>query len=121
MSLGVCESKSQEGPGFPIGWYSVGRGRDLGVGEVRDVKAFDRELEATDFQVRALRTGSTHTDVAHKILRGLHGQVASVVAKLGGLRPGSGMKIQHPQPGFQHPVGTWLFDSHTPRLIATTP
>ena len=44
MSLGVCESKSQEGPGFPIGWYSVGRGRDLGVGEVRDVKAFDREL-----------------------------------------------------------------------------
>ena len=44
MSLGVCESKTQEGPGFPIGWFSVARGRDLGVGEVQRIFAFDREL-----------------------------------------------------------------------------
>ena len=40
----ACESRSQVGPDFPIGWFSVGRGRDLGVGEVQRVFAFDREL-----------------------------------------------------------------------------
>jgi phenylpropionate dioxygenase-like ring-hydroxylating dioxygenase large terminal subunit len=44
MSLGVCESKIDSGLGFPMGWYSVARGRDLGSGEVERVFAFDREL-----------------------------------------------------------------------------
>ena len=44
MSLGVCESKLQQGLDFPIGWYSVARGNELGVGEVKQVYSFDREL-----------------------------------------------------------------------------
>jgi phenylpropionate dioxygenase-like ring-hydroxylating dioxygenase large terminal subunit len=39
-----CESKTHEGPDFPIGWFSVGRSHELGIGEVRQVFAFDREL-----------------------------------------------------------------------------
>ncbi len=44
MSIGVCESKLDIGLDFPIGWYSVGRGREIGSGEVQRVFAFDREL-----------------------------------------------------------------------------
>lgn len=44
MSIAVCESKTQQGPDFPIGWYSIARGNELGVGEVTRVYAFDREL-----------------------------------------------------------------------------
>lgn len=44
MSLGVCESKIQVGPSFPIGWYSVARSRDLVNGEVMPISVFDREL-----------------------------------------------------------------------------
>ena len=44
MKLPPCESKTQLIPDFPIGWYSVARGRELIDGEVRRVYAFDREL-----------------------------------------------------------------------------
>jgi phenylpropionate dioxygenase-like ring-hydroxylating dioxygenase large terminal subunit len=44
MSLGVCESQLDAGLDFPIGWYSVARGRDLGRGGVERVFAFNREL-----------------------------------------------------------------------------
>ncbi len=44
MSLDICESRTQRGPDFPIGWFSVFRSHDLRVGEVRRVTAFAREL-----------------------------------------------------------------------------
>ncbi len=43
-NLIACESKLDAGLPFPIGWYSVGRKRDLGKGQVERVFAFDREL-----------------------------------------------------------------------------
>lgn len=44
MSIEPCESKSYNGPGFAIGWYSVARTEELKVGEVQRVVCFDREL-----------------------------------------------------------------------------
>ena len=44
MSLEACESINQQGPDFPIGWYSVARGHELVAGEVRRVQAFAREM-----------------------------------------------------------------------------
>ena len=43
-AIGPCESKGDFQLPVPIGWYSVARGRELGVGEVQRVYAFDREL-----------------------------------------------------------------------------
>jgi phenylpropionate dioxygenase-like ring-hydroxylating dioxygenase large terminal subunit len=43
-SIGPCESKTQDELDFPIGWFSVARGRDIGKGEVQRVCAFGREL-----------------------------------------------------------------------------
>lgn len=40
----ACESITNTTPEFPIGWYSVIRSHELGVGDVTAVKAFDREL-----------------------------------------------------------------------------
>lgn len=40
----ACESKTNATPDFPRGWYSVSRSHELAIGEVRPVKAFDREL-----------------------------------------------------------------------------
>jgi len=40
----ACESKTNTTPEFPMGWYSVARSRELLVGEVKSVQAFDREL-----------------------------------------------------------------------------
>ncbi|MBB3048567.1 phenylpropionate dioxygenase-like ring-hydroxylating dioxygenase large terminal subunit [Litorivivens lipolytica] len=40
----VCESKTTTTPEFPMGWYSVARSQELQVGEVKRVRAFDREL-----------------------------------------------------------------------------
>ena len=39
-----CESITNTTPEFPMGWYSVERSHQLAVGEVKPVKAFDREL-----------------------------------------------------------------------------
>ena len=39
-----CESKTNVTPDFPMGWFSVSRGNELQVGEVKQVQAFDREL-----------------------------------------------------------------------------
>jgi phenylpropionate dioxygenase-like ring-hydroxylating dioxygenase large terminal subunit len=39
-----CESITNTTPDFPMGWYSVERSHQLAVGEVKPVKAFDREL-----------------------------------------------------------------------------
>lgn len=44
MSIEPCPSKSYNGPGFAIGWYSVSRSQELLVGEVKRVQCFDREL-----------------------------------------------------------------------------
>ncbi|MEH6550914.1 MAG: Rieske 2Fe-2S domain-containing protein [Pseudomonadales bacterium] len=44
MAIQPCESTTHQGPDFPIGWFSVARARDLGVGEVQRVFAFGREL-----------------------------------------------------------------------------
>lgn len=40
----ACESKTFTTPDFPMGWFSVERSHQLAVGEVKPVKAFDREL-----------------------------------------------------------------------------
>lgn len=40
----ACQSKTNTTPDFPMGWYSVARSRELQVGEVTSVQAFDREL-----------------------------------------------------------------------------
>lgn len=40
----ACQSKTNATPEFPMGWYSVARSRELLVGEVTSVQAFDREL-----------------------------------------------------------------------------
>lgn len=40
----ACESKTNTTPEFPMGWYSVARSQELLVGEVKPVKAFDREM-----------------------------------------------------------------------------
>jgi phenylpropionate dioxygenase-like ring-hydroxylating dioxygenase large terminal subunit len=40
----ACQSKTNTTPEFPMGWYSVARSRELLVGEVSSVQAFDREL-----------------------------------------------------------------------------
>jgi phenylpropionate dioxygenase-like ring-hydroxylating dioxygenase large terminal subunit len=40
----ACESKTNTTPEFPMGWFSVARSRELLVGEVKQVEAFDREL-----------------------------------------------------------------------------
>ena len=40
----ACESKTSVTPDFPMGWFSVSRGIELQVGEVKQVQAFDREL-----------------------------------------------------------------------------
>jgi len=50
-SIGVCESRLEHTLPFPIGWFSVARGSELGRGEVRRVYAFDRELAL--FRTRA--------------------------------------------------------------------
>ena len=42
--IGDCESKAERQLPFPIGWYSVERGRNLLKGEVKPIYAFDREL-----------------------------------------------------------------------------
>ncbi len=39
-----CESITNTTPEFPMGWYSVERSHQLAIGEVKPVKAFDREL-----------------------------------------------------------------------------
>lgn len=39
-----CESIINTTPEFPMGWFSVAKSRDLQVGEVTRVHAFDREL-----------------------------------------------------------------------------
>ena len=39
-----CESITNTTPDFPMGWFSVERSHELAVGEVKAVKAFDREL-----------------------------------------------------------------------------
>jgi len=39
-----CESTTNVTPEFPMGWFSVATSRELLVGEVKDVQAFDREL-----------------------------------------------------------------------------
>ena len=39
-----CESATNTTPEFPMGWFSVSRSHELLVGEVKQVKAFDREL-----------------------------------------------------------------------------
>lgn len=44
MSFNACESRTQVTPFFPIGWYSIERGRNLLDGEVKAVTVFDREL-----------------------------------------------------------------------------
>lgn len=51
MAIEACESKTQEVLPFPIGWFSVGRSRDLQTGEVKRAFAFDRELAL--FRTRA--------------------------------------------------------------------
>lgn len=40
----ACESKTNTTPDFPMGWFSVSRSQELAIGEVKPVKAFDREL-----------------------------------------------------------------------------
>jgi phenylpropionate dioxygenase-like ring-hydroxylating dioxygenase large terminal subunit len=40
----ACESLTNTTPEFPMGWYSVARSHELAVGEVKPVRAFDREL-----------------------------------------------------------------------------
>lgn len=40
----TCESITNTTPDFPMGWYSVERTHQLAIGEVKPVKAFDREL-----------------------------------------------------------------------------
>lgn len=40
----ACEAKTNSTPEFPMGWYSVERSHELAIGEVKPVKAFDREL-----------------------------------------------------------------------------
>ncbi len=40
----ACEGKTNTTPDFPMGWFSVERSHELAVGEVKAVKAFDREL-----------------------------------------------------------------------------
>ncbi|MBP6683169.1 MAG: Rieske 2Fe-2S domain-containing protein [Halioglobus sp.] len=40
----ACESRTNVTPEFPMGWFSVSRGHELQVGEVKPVQAFDREL-----------------------------------------------------------------------------
>jgi phenylpropionate dioxygenase-like ring-hydroxylating dioxygenase large terminal subunit len=40
----ACQSKTNTTPDFPMGWFSVERGHELAVGEVTEVKAFDRDL-----------------------------------------------------------------------------
>ena len=44
MAIESCESKKLAELPVPIGWYSVARSSDIGVGEVQRVFAFDREL-----------------------------------------------------------------------------
>ncbi len=39
-----CESITNTTPDFPMGWFYVERSHELAVGEVKAVKAFDREL-----------------------------------------------------------------------------
>jgi phenylpropionate dioxygenase-like ring-hydroxylating dioxygenase large terminal subunit len=40
----ACESQTNTTPDFPMGWYSVSRSHELAVGEVKSVRAFDREM-----------------------------------------------------------------------------
>ncbi len=40
----ACESNTNSTPEFPMGWFSVSRSQELLVGEVRQVRAFDREF-----------------------------------------------------------------------------
>jgi phenylpropionate dioxygenase-like ring-hydroxylating dioxygenase large terminal subunit len=40
----TCESITNTTPDFPMGWFSVARSRELLVGQVLPVQAFDREL-----------------------------------------------------------------------------
>ncbi len=40
----ACESTTNTTPDFPMGWYSVERSHLLAIGEVKPVKAFDREM-----------------------------------------------------------------------------
>ena len=40
----ACEAKTNRTPEFPMGWFSVSRSHELAIGEVKPVKAFDREL-----------------------------------------------------------------------------
>ncbi len=40
----ACESRTNTTPEFPMGWFSVARSHELGVGEVTRVTAFDREM-----------------------------------------------------------------------------
>jgi len=40
----ACESKINTTPEFPMGWFSVARSHELRIGEVRQVRAFDREM-----------------------------------------------------------------------------
>ncbi|MFT5711494.1 MAG: phenylpropionate dioxygenase-like ring-hydroxylating dioxygenase large terminal subunit [Halioglobus sp.] len=40
----ACQSQTNSTPEFPMGWFSVSRGHELAVGEVKQVQAFDREL-----------------------------------------------------------------------------
>ena len=63
MSLEACESISQQGPDFPIGWYSVARGHELVAGEVRRVQAFARELAL--FRTRSGKAVVTDAFCAH--------------------------------------------------------
>ena len=41
----ACESKTNETPPFPMGWFSVSRSHELQVGEVKQVQAFDPGLD----------------------------------------------------------------------------
>lgn len=44
MAIEPCPSKTYNGPGFAIGWYSVSKSSELAVGEVKRVICFDREM-----------------------------------------------------------------------------
>ncbi len=39
-----CQMQTNVTPGFPMGWFSVSRSHELAVGEVQQVKAFDRDM-----------------------------------------------------------------------------
>ena len=39
-----CQMQTNSTPEFPMGWFSVSRSQELGVGEVQQVKAFDRDM-----------------------------------------------------------------------------